>query len=84
VGNLHLAPFTPELIDQQLSKTMMSYWINFVRTGDPNGEMLERWPSYEKTNRYFMELGENVRVGQHLRRKECDFFSRYQASRMRE
>jgi para-nitrobenzyl esterase len=81
VGNLDTTSFTPEPVDRQLSETMMGFWINFARTGNPNGESLIRWPAYETDTEYYMELGEEVRVGQHLLKKECDFFYRYNASK---
>jgi para-nitrobenzyl esterase len=30
--------------DLQLSRTMSSYWVNFVTRGDPNGDGLPAWP----------------------------------------
>ncbi len=81
VGNLDNTSFTPEPADRQLSKTMMDYWTNFARTGDPNGESLVEWPPFETDTEYYMELGDEVRVGQHLLKKECDFFYRYNESK---
>ena len=81
VGNLDSTSFTPESVDRQLSETMMGFWINFARTGDPNGGSLIRWSAYRTDTEYYMELGEEVRVGQHLLKKECDFFYGYNASK---
>lgn len=31
--------------DQSVSRMMHSYWVNFAKTGNPNGKGLPRWPS---------------------------------------
>ncbi|SRR6266702_3662576 len=35
-----------EEADYTLSRTMLSYWANFVKTGNPNGPELPNWPRY--------------------------------------
>ena len=31
-----------------LSRRLQGYWINFARSGNPNGDSLLRWPAYQK------------------------------------
>ena len=46
--------------DLDLSETMLSYWSNFAKVGDPNGTGLPIWPTYESGSDKLMELGSNV------------------------
>ncbi|MEI6140561.1 MAG: carboxylesterase family protein [Mariniphaga sp.] len=42
---------TPAPEDKALAKIMNAYWVNFAKTGNPNGEGLPKWPVYSpKTN----------------------------------
>jgi para-nitrobenzyl esterase len=34
---------------QALSATMLSYWTNFIKNGNPNGKGLPDWPAYNLT-----------------------------------
>jgi para-nitrobenzyl esterase len=36
--------------DRQLAQLMARYWTNFVKSGDPNGEELPRWPTFDTGN----------------------------------
>ena len=46
--------------DRALSNTMLAYWANFVKNGDPNGAGLPQWARYERLNDPVQELGEKV------------------------
>lgn len=58
--------------DKRLSELMSSYWVNFARTGDPNGKGLPHWPAYTTANDTHLELGDEVKTGTGLRKKYCD------------
>ena len=52
-------PYAYQDSDYQLEKTMLSYWSNFAKTGNPNGEGLPTWEKYTPNGKV-MELGEHV------------------------
>jgi len=54
-------PWTDQ--DRALAKTMQGYWVNFAKTGDPNGPGLPRWsPVQEKGAVRLMNFGDTARM----------------------
>jgi para-nitrobenzyl esterase len=43
--------------DRELAETVSSYWVNFARTGDPNGKGVAPWPAFRDANSSAMILG---------------------------
>ena len=42
----HFIDFPWTAQERALSDTLSAYWVNFARTGDPNGPGLPTWPAY--------------------------------------
>ncbi len=53
MGNLDLDKrYTWEPADYEVSKTMQAYFVNFIKTFNPNGSGLPNWPAYRADDRY--------------------------------
>ncbi|MCB9882061.1 MAG: carboxylesterase family protein [Planctomycetes bacterium] len=68
--------FGVDATDRALARTMLTTWVRFARTGDPNGAGLPTWPEYTTQSDSHLEFGDEVRVGSALLREDCDFFDR--------
>lgn len=61
------AKWRPE--DRRLSQQMQSYWVNFAKTGNPNGDGLPTWPLYNaKDSWQYIVLDSTVSVRPDSRR----------------
>lgn len=49
-------------VRQRLMDEMMSAWINFAKTGNPNGGSLPEWPLFKTDNQALMRFGIPTRV----------------------
>jgi para-nitrobenzyl esterase len=49
--------------DRKLAEEMSNYWINFARSGDPNGPGLPRWPAFANAESKVQYLGDPITVG---------------------
>ncbi|HVZ55564.1 MAG TPA: carboxylesterase family protein [Chitinophagaceae bacterium] len=79
--NLHTwqRPWQPR--DYRMESMLSRYWVNFVRTGDPNGPGLPRWEPYDPQQQAVQELGDTILSRSGLYRRENTFLSAHLPSR---
>jgi para-nitrobenzyl esterase len=68
-------PFTE--IDYNLAGLMSSYWVNFARSGNPNGEGLPEWLAFDPFSPQIIEFGDEVKPVPIPFREQLEFFDRF-------
>ncbi|WP_406143731.1 carboxylesterase/lipase family protein [Streptomyces sp. NBC_01012] len=63
--------------DHEIARTLSSYWINFVATGDPNGSGLPHWPAFSPNAGSVMETGAHFRPIPVAEPDRTDFWLRF-------
>ena len=65
--------------DRSLSSTIVDYWTNFAKNGDPNARPLPSWPKFNDTSRPYVRLSgalpQGAQAAAGLRRAQCDLFA---------
>jgi para-nitrobenzyl esterase len=66
-----------ESYDHQLSEVMSSYWVQFADRGDPNGERLPEWRTFDAGSPAAMHFGQEIGMRPVPRRKHLDFWDAF-------
>ncbi|MBQ4301541.1 MAG: carboxylesterase family protein, partial [Oscillospiraceae bacterium] len=61
-GCLDAHPQNYDETDRVLSAQMLQYYVNFIKTGDPNGSGLPEWKTDAASGGKVLELGAQVRM----------------------
>ena len=60
--------------DQKVASVMRQYWVNFAKSGDPNGDGLPEWPAYTASTNQTLAIEEISNVVTNLRKAKLDVF----------
>uniref|UniRef100_A0A8C4Y4L6 Carboxylic ester hydrolase n=1 Tax=Gopherus evgoodei TaxID=1825980 RepID=A0A8C4Y4L6_9SAUR len=67
----------------KLSKTIMKYWANFARKGNPNGEGLMTWPVYNVDEQYLI-IDIKQKAAKKLKENRVEFWTKTLPKKMAE
>jgi len=68
---------TSDETDRTIAKAMNGAWVQFAKTGRPNGKGLPIWPALTPENLQYLEYGDELHVGRRLRDQQMTFFAEY-------
>ncbi|KXH36691.1 hypothetical protein CSIM01_03085 [Colletotrichum simmondsii] len=69
------SPWTSE--DYEIAKIMNSYWVNFIKTGDPNGDGLNQWTPASNASATVMELGDGFQALPIAKDNQIELFAQW-------
>jgi para-nitrobenzyl esterase len=61
--HLDQAPWHWSMADRKVAEETSSYWVNFARSGNPNGPGLPSWPVFTDADNKVLYLGDPITVG---------------------
>lgn len=77
------SPIEPEwtAADRALADTMMTYWVQFAATGDPNRPGAPRWPAFTAPTEAYLEIGHPIRAGERMHAARYDLLERIEKAK---
>ncbi|XP_053316772.1 cholinesterase [Spea bombifrons] len=66
--------------EEKLARTIMRYWANFAKTGNPNGAQSQenRWPVFTLDEQHYLMLDtEDSKTDRKMRAKQCRFWNKF-------
>jgi para-nitrobenzyl esterase len=61
-GNLWRHADRYDKADRELSDKMQNYWVNFVKSGNPNGDNLPKWEQYTQKQKQVIQFDSEVKM----------------------
>jgi Carboxylesterase family len=63
IEHLDQEPWRWSSADRRVAEEMSSYWVNFAKSGNPNGPGLPAWPAFTDASGKVLYVGDPVSVG---------------------
>ena len=63
--------------ESAVAEIIQQYWINFAKTGNPNGKGLPYWPTFDDTKPTTMQFSNGASLIMRPNREQVDFIDRF-------
>ena len=73
-NNLKMIDRPWEKADYQVADQISDYWVNFIKTGNPNGEDLPEWSAFDSNKKVTQRLGAEIGTIPIAGEKQTEFF----------
>jgi para-nitrobenzyl esterase len=67
-------------VDLKLGDVVSSIWVNFAKSGSPNGPSLPEWPAYDPKSDMVMNFGDTPKAQAAPLKDALDFIAAWTAS----
>jgi para-nitrobenzyl esterase len=61
--HLNQEPWRWTAADRRVAEEMSSYWVNFAKSGNPNGRGLPEWPAFTNADGRVLSIGDPITAG---------------------
>jgi para-nitrobenzyl esterase len=78
-GNFVPHEWTWTEADRDLARTVSQYWVNFAKSGDPNGPGLPAWPTFDPKSNSVLYIDKTIAPGPVPNQKYYAFWDRFAA-----
>ena len=70
--------------ESAVAEIMQQYWINFAKTGNPNGKGLPYWPTFDDSKPTTMQFSNGASLIMRPNREQVDFVDRFYKAKREE
>ena len=70
--------------ESAVAEIMQEYWVNFAKTGNPNGKGLAYWPTFDDTKPTTMQFANGASLIMRPNREQVDFVDRFYKAKREE
>ena len=67
-----------------VAEMLQQYWVNFAKTGNPNGKGLPYWPTFDESKPTTMQFSNGASLIMVPNRKQIDFVDRFYKAKRKE